>query len=81
MGPSERVLSSESLSRISGHHPVSFFFCRMGDPVSQNVRKTGLKANATLDKSISSIVSETSKEENLTGKPFQEICSRSISFL
>lgn len=45
----------------------------------QNIRETGLKVNVSLDKGISSIVSETSNEENPTH--FQEICSRPISFL
>lgn len=58
--------------------PVSFF-CIMGVTASQNIRKSGLKGNVSLNKGVSSIVTETSNEENPT--LFQKICSRSISFL
>lgn len=54
------------------------FFCIMGVTESQNIRKSGLKGNVSLNKGISSIVTETSNEENPT--LFQKICSQSSPF-
>lgn len=74
---SERDVSSKSL-RSSGHCLVVcvVFFFLMYAPVSQNIRKSGLKVNVSLDKVLSSTVSETSNKENPT--LLQEICSRPI---
>lgn len=84
MNPSGREVSSENLSKSSGHCTVGFFdvflyFCIIDAPMSQNIRKAGMRLHVSLDKGISIIVSESSNEENLT--PLQEISSRSISFL